>query len=69
MAHRYVALRRAPPRRAEVDYDGNRLGPDTIQVIVEEDSPVETGLYDANGVRLFRITARRPVGFTVKHED
>lgn len=68
-AARYIGLYRPRKKRAAFDLDGERLMPDSISVIVEDDSPVPTGLYDSSGVELYRVTDRRPVGFTAKHED
>jgi hypothetical protein len=32
-------------------------------VLVDEDRPVDTGLLDANGVRLYRVSERVKVGY------
>ena len=50
--------------RAEDDYDdGGRTARD---IIVEEESPQDTGLFDQFGNKLFRVKDRQPVGFRVK---
>lgn len=58
---RYIS--RVHPRlvRAEDEwYPENR---ERLDVIVVEDSPVDTGLVDHHGVPIMRITSRAPVGF------
>ena len=66
---KYIAIHRPSPRRAETDIYGDRLMHDSITVIVEDDRPVPTGLYDSSGVELFRVGDSRPAGFTSRHDD
>lgn len=41
--------------------------PQTMTVICSDDElPVDTGLVDANGVRLFRRVEREPIGFRIR---
>ncbi len=35
----------------------------TLSVIVEDREPLDTGLVDAGGVRIFRVSERAPMGF------
>lgn len=49
------------------DYDGwNTDERTTVTVFEPDDKPVASGLYDANGVMLYRVTKREPIGFVVK---
>lgn len=62
MADRYVALAR--PRRVRLDYGDDFGGPQRSMMVFEDDAgPVETGLYDANGVPLYRVPERVKMGF------
>ena len=45
----------------ECDYDDRKVQP-TTTVIVDDDV-VDTGLLDSNGVPLYRVSERRPIGF------
>lgn len=36
------------------------------EVIVETDEPQFTGLYDADGNRLYRLSDKEPVGFKIR---
>jgi hypothetical protein len=58
--------RRPRPVRADDDYWYETGGPDHITVHEPEDGPVFTGLYDAHGNELCRMTDRLPMGFRVK---
>ena len=52
------------PRAAAVLYDMDGEASVTAdQVIVEDDAPVDTGLLDANGNKLWRVVHRLPCGF------
>ena len=63
MADRYVALARVP-RRVRSDYEDDFGGPHrTLTVFEVENDPVETGLYDANGVPLYRVPERVKMGY------
>lgn len=35
----------------------------TCEVVVDEDSPIDTGLVDHHGNKIMRITQRGPMGF------
>lgn len=59
MADRYVALARRPRGYwEEIDPPEQSL-----TVFEAEDGPVETGLYDANGVPLYRVPERVKMGY------
>ena len=61
MADRYVALARRPRGYwEEIDPPETAR---TLTVFEAEDGPVETGLYDANGVPLYRVPERVKMGF------
>lgn len=58
---RYVAI--SPRRRARACWDDD--APQMIAQVVHEtlDDPVNTGLVDADGTPLYRISEKRPIGF------
>lgn len=43
-----------------------RENPESITVITEEKTPEWCGLYDSNGVKIFKVPTRNPVGFVVE---
>lgn len=54
-------------RAADIGFD--RYGGEThtaSEVIVEESGPRETGLFDAMGNKIYRVSDKTPVGFTAK---
>ena len=55
---RYISLRRP---RFEDDYYHDT--PQTMQVIVEDSEPVETGLEDHLGIPIMRVPDKIPMGF------
>lgn len=57
---RYVALPK-PPRGYSFSEWGEAHP--TMQVLENDRAPVDTGLLDAQGVRLFRVSETVPVGF------
>jgi hypothetical protein len=62
VTRRYVTLRRPVRPRAEWSDDVPLLP--VIHVTEPADrTPQPTGLYDANGVELYRVDEREPVGF------
>lgn len=61
MTPRYLALARPP--RAWVSQTEVWAERPTMQVWVPDDAPVDTGLVTAEGVQLYRVTERAPVGF------
>ena len=65
MTRRYVALRRPVRPRAEW-HDDHPLLPSVVVVEPADRTPQPTGLYDANGVELYRVEEREPVGFLAK---
>lgn len=61
MTRRYVTLRR--PARPRASYDDPEPMLPVIHVTEPADrTPQPTGLYDANGVELYRVDEREPVG-------
>ena len=62
MVDRYVALARSP-RRVRSDYEDDFGGPHRTLTVFEDNDAVETGLYDANGVPLYRVPDRVKMGF------
>jgi hypothetical protein len=46
------------------DYDSLLCG--SIDVIEENKKPIDTGLFDADGERLYRVEKRNPIGFVVR---
>ncbi len=62
MTRRYIPAPRARRVRAAWDDDVPLLP--TLHVAEPADrTPQPTGLYDANGVELYRVDEREPVGF------
>ncbi|MGA9315581.1 MAG: hypothetical protein WBV77_13255 [Solirubrobacteraceae bacterium] len=49
-------------------FDGYEPPRDTMEVIVTDDRPVDTGLLDAHGNKLYREPTRRPIGFRMASE-
>lgn len=67
---RYVAMRReSHPEQSYVGDDYWRLDRSSIDVIVSERGPRQTGLLDQHGNYLYRLPAERPAGFTSKWSD
>lgn len=60
-AGRYIT--RAPKRAVRCDDDAWSYGRETLDVIVESDGPVATGLTDQHGVPIMRLPSRSPIGF------
>ncbi len=60
---RYVAAAMSPGRRPRADWDDADPVCADIQVYESECLPVDTGLLDANGVRLWRVPEKSPIGF------
>lgn len=46
-----------------LDDDFDETERQTISVYETDNEPIDTGLLDANGDRLFRVTEREPIGF------
>lgn len=61
MNARYIPLRE-PPRQWFSDQEFPQSLPSCV-VHEQDAAPVDTGLVDAYGTRLFRITDRPPIGF------
>lgn len=61
---RYVTLAR-PPRTVSYD-DYYESSPNSMQVIVPDDEPVDTGLLSGDGLKLYRLNERAPIGFCRK---
>lgn len=60
---RYVAIpHKGKPARADDD-DWYSDTTRSIDVLVDRDEPVKTGLLDASGTPLYRVTVRGPCGF------
>jgi hypothetical protein len=57
---RYVAISRPRPR-AEYYDEGPVIAGQTV--IVEDEAPVETGLLDASGTKLYRVADKIRPGF------
>lgn len=57
----YIAL--ATPPRADAGDDHYRDAASTIDVLVADDAPHNTGLVTAQGVPIYRVTQRGPMGF------
>lgn len=49
--------------------DRSTAGADRVQVFEATDDPRPTGLLDAQGNELFRVTEKRPIGFTILKES
>ncbi len=68
---KYVRL--SPGQRAWWDdlyhLDLRSNGMDRVQVLETSDDPQPTGLLDAQGNELFRMTEKRPIGFRVLKEQ
>lgn len=62
MADLYVALVRRP-RVVRAEDDWYPEVRETVDVIIEDASPRDTGLVDQHGVTIWRTTARERVGF------
>jgi hypothetical protein len=62
MKNRYVS---GPSRSGYYDYSvgDHVLMPDSCTVVEIDKSPIETGLLDANGHRLFRLPETVEIGF------
>ncbi len=64
---RYIAIRAEPdPERLYVGDDYWKIDRSSIDVIVSEKGPRQTGLLDQHGNFLFRLPPERPAGFTSK---
>lgn len=57
---RYIT--RAPKRAVRCDDDAWSYGRETLDVIIESDAPVATGLTDQHGVPIMRLPSRAPLG-------
>ncbi len=68
---KYVRL--SPAQRAWWDdlyhLDLRSNGMDRVQVLETSDDPQPTGLLDAQGNELYRMTEKRPIGFRVLKEQ
>lgn len=64
MADRYFPMARAPRAWAS-EQNGWQERP-TITVFEPERGPRDTGLLDANGVKLYASEEREPIGFRVR---
>jgi hypothetical protein len=60
---RYVALSRPP--RAWLLWDDTPVQQPSCTVWEAEREPVDTGLVDPSGIRLYRVEDREPIGFRV----
>lgn len=64
---RYIAMRRERrPERSYVGDDYWKIDRASIDVIVFEKGPRQTGLLDQHGNDLYRLPPERPAGFTSK---
>ncbi len=63
MAERYVT-RRSAVRASEDGWYPD--GPVSMTVLEDESGPVETGLLDQHGAKLYRVIQREPVGFRIR---
>ncbi len=66
--HRYISCREPAVASApKAYYDGGYYGPtlmaDSCTVSVEDRFPEDTGLFDANGDRLYRLPETVKIGF------
>jgi hypothetical protein len=59
---RYVAIAAVKPR-SWLDGEGYEGSPVSIDVYAADPEPKPTGLLDARGIPLFRISTREPIGF------
>ena len=67
---RYMAMARplAPPRQFyDDDYYPTPVRT-TVTVVETDQTPVPTGLLDASGTELYRLSESVPCGFTAKHD-
>jgi hypothetical protein len=62
---RYVAMPQAP-----FSYSFSQWGEahPTLQVVEVDNSPVDTGLLTASGVKLYRVPETVPIGFHAKRK-
>ena len=61
MAPRYVPIRAwQPVGEWLADPDRSRL---SVDVVIRDDAPRDTGLVDASGTRLYAVEERDPIGF------
>ena len=60
---RYVTLRPRSVVLYEMDQEASVTAD---QVIVSDDAPIDSGLLDVSGNRLFRVAARIPLGFAAE---
>ena len=59
---RYVALPQAPAKSSE-DWENQPPVAAANTVYEQDDAPIETGLLDANGTKLYRIRDRLKMGY------
>jgi len=59
---KYVPLARPPRGNVYFEGDGGTLLPG-VTVYEREDTPEDTGLFDASGVKLYRVRERIKMGF------
>lgn len=62
---RYIAMARRPKAYEDEWHDGSE-GLTTITVHESDDGPQDTGLLDAHGTPLFRMSDRQPIGFYMR---
>lgn len=60
---RYVTMRPRSVILYEMDQDASVTAD---QVIVSDDTPIDSGLLDVSGNRLFRVEDRIPLGFAAE---
>ena len=65
MTAAYIPLARPP--RTDAGDDHYRDGSRSMDVLVDDDRPHDTGLVTAQGVPIYRVTQRGPVGFRGRH--
>ena len=59
---RYISLAKPPRPRADW-WDDPEHRPHTMNVICEDDTPIDTGLLDSAGVKIYRVPGREKMGF------
>ena len=64
MSERYVALHR-PPRAIVFESEWG-YSATAHEVFIEDDTPIATGILNAQGVQLYRFQDRGPVGFAAE---
>lgn len=56
-------------RAIHLDGGNNEIAVTAHDVIVQDDTPLFTGLFDADGVRLYAVSDREPVGFKLRRTE